>query len=240
MALLVHTASHRGGRRENEDALKGIETPHGTLLALADGLGGHEGGRAAADACLEAATQTFAATGWRPETLVVAAHEAISAHRRALGLSDNALRSTLALLWTQGATAQWAHVGDSRVYWFRDGRLRARTLDHSVAELVTRLGTQAPDPADRHQLTRALGTNLAAPPEISQLVTDLRPGDAFLLCSDGVWGLLSDAALTGTLANATTPAAWGALIELLIEGQVEVQHLNHHDNYSLITAMVRA
>lgn len=126
-------------------------------------------------------------------------------------------------------------------YWFRNGVLQARTRDHSVAELAAQLNPQEPpDPADRHRLVRALGSVPASRAELGPLLRDVRPGDAFLLCSDGVWGIVSDAELASCLCAAAAPEMWNAAIVRQLQIRVEENGLAGHDNFSLIAAMVVA
>jgi PPM family protein phosphatase len=246
MQLRTHHVTCRGGRSANEDALKEVIDRKFALLVLADGLGGHGGGALAAHQCVETVASAFRHT---PElsdvalqALVEEADRTIAALRRERRQPARSMRTTLAILAVCGNDARWAHVGDSRVYWFRNNVLMQRTRDHSVSELVVGLQDQKsfapPDKSDRHRLLRALGAGEGCRAELSNTVVSLQVGDAFLLCSDGVWGLVADPEITACLSKAVTPLDWCLALEQRLK---ECQTCNLHeeqDNYSMIAGMV--
>ncbi len=189
-----------GGRDEQQDRAILLSAPDGSacLLALADGMGGHRGGAAAAETVTEIARRTWAATPCPIgdperflERLSRAAHDAIAG----LGLGPGHGRgpapgSTAVFLYVDPQRAAWCHVGDSRLYLFRNGELIHRTKDHSLVQLLVDIGEVAEADMAYHpaqnRLMRSLGGGGDAPePSCGQL--DLTGGDAFLLCSDGVW-----------------------------------------------------
>src|SRR5262249_22578377 len=99
------------------------------------------------------------------------------------------MRTTLVVLLITGAQAAWAHVGDSRLYHFRGARIAAQTRDHSFSQTLVDSGHIKADALrfheDRSRLLRTLGTPNCQP-DVADPV-DLKPGDAFLLASDGFW-----------------------------------------------------
>ena len=246
MRLRTHHVTCRGGRSANEDALKEVIDQKFALLVLADGLGGHGGGALAAHQCVETVASAFCRA---PElsdaalqALVEEADRAIVTLRSERRQPARSMRTTLAILAVCGNDARWAHVGDSRVYWFRNNVLMQRTRDHSVSELVMGLQDQtsvAPaDNADRHRLLRALGAGEGCRAELSNAVVSLQVGDAFLLCSDGLWSLVSDSEITACLSKATTPLDWCVALEHQLRERSTADMLEEQDNYSMITAMV--
>ena len=246
MQLRTHHVTCRGGRLENEDALKEIIDQKFALLVLADGLGGHGGGALAARPCGETVASAFCRA---PElsdvalqALVEEADRAIATLRRERRQPANSMRTTLAILAICGNDARWAHVGDSRVYWFRNNALMQRTRDHSVSELVMGLSDRAsvapPDKADRHRLLRALGAEKGCRAELSNAVVSLRVGDAFLLCSDGLWSLVSDSEITACLSKAATPLDWCVALEHRLRERSTFDVFEEQDNYSMIVGMV--
>jgi serine/threonine protein phosphatase PrpC len=152
------------------------------------------------------------------------------------------MRTTLALLAVCDSEARWAHVGDSRVYWFRDGVLMQRTRDHSVAELVTGLrgsSLAAPsDDADRHRLVRVVGAGEGCRAEFGSQVVALRPGDAFLLCTDGVWSIVPDVEIATCLSSARSPRDWAGAVERRLRERLGFKMPRGQDNYSMICGMV--
>jgi PPM family protein phosphatase len=246
MQLSTHHVTSRGGRPVNEDALKEVIEEKFALLVLADGLGGHGGGALAAHQCVETVADAFCrAPGLSDaalQALVEEADRAIATLRRERRQPASSMRTTLAILTIYGNDARWAHVGDSRVYWFRDKALMQRTRDHSVSELVMGLSDRAsvapPDKADRHRLLRALGAEKGCRAELSNAVVSLRVGDAFLLCSDGLWSLVSDPEITACLSKAATPLDWCVALEQRLREHSTFDVFEEQDNYSMIAGMV--
>jgi PPM family protein phosphatase len=195
-----------------------------TVFAVADGLGGHQGGEvasAAAVAPLEAldgrelATPTEAA-----EALAAAIQEANSAILdRAAGdpsLWGMGTTMTAAAVTTDGHL-QLAHVGDSRAYLLRDGALEQLTTDHTVVAELVRRGRLTPELAaihpERSILTRAVGLDPRIPVDTPDAL-DLRPGDQYLLCSDGLTEAVADPTIAELLsANGDGDAACRSLID---------------------------
>lgn len=246
MQLLTHHVTSAGGRRCNEDALKEVTGQNWALYALADGLGGHAGGALAACQCVETVASAFArAPGLSDAALQAIVHEAdqaIAALRRESRKPASSMRTTLALLAVCENEARWAHVGDSRIYWFRQNELVHRTRDHTVLELLMGLSDSSsfapPDNADRNRLLRALGAGEDCHAELADAVVTLQEGDAFLLCSDGFWSLVPDPEIAACLSVSATPLDWCVALEQRLQ-----QHLTHNmpeeqDNYSMLVGMV--
>ena len=213
---------------------------------LADGLGGHGDGGLAARCCVETIARIF---GSKPSVsnadlrvLVNEADRAVAHLRLVERKPAGSMRTTLALLALCSDTARWVHVGDTRVYWFRDMVLQRRTRDHSVSELVAGLEDKSlaapPDDTDRNRLLRVVGTGAGAQADIDEGVVALQTGDAFLLCSDGVWSLLPDADITAALSEAATPLEWCAGIEQRLKQRLEHCREEKADDYSMILGMV--
>ncbi len=199
------SAQHLGDRQEQQDRVFVCANPRvrGAALALvADGAGGHKGGAAAAEQVMRTARQLF--ENWSPhqesaQTLLAAivdeAHTVIRLNR---ALTEEEPHSTLVAILVQENRADWVHVGDSRLYHYAGANLRTRTRDHSFVEAQIRQGQW--NEADRHRhpnrnlLLQALGHSETPQPDFGQTPA-LRDGDAFLLCSDGLWDYFSDAEL---------------------------------------------
>lgn len=193
--------THIGRRDNNEDAL--LTRPELGLFAVADGMGGYEGGEVASRAVVEAvegffrrsaddpdATWPFAldrALTWAENLLRVAVH---LANKAVFARKEGQLRrmgSTVAALLIREDAAVVGHVGDSRVYRLRDDTLEQLTRDHSLyEEMVAASGGPTPSRADYaygNVITRALGTT-SPDPDLRR--EPLQAGDVFLLCSDGL------------------------------------------------------
>ncbi len=197
MRLSISACTDTGRkRRANEDSYAVEEKL--ALFVVADGLGGHVAGRRASDLGVAMVVETVSADpdGPAPDVLRHAftrANEAILESAQA----DAELRgmgTTLAALWLRGEEAVLAHAGDSRLYLLRSGKLHALTLDHSlVGERVARgeiTAEQARVHPSRHVITRAVGVVPWVEPDVAGLRT--RPGDVFVLCSDGISSQIAD------------------------------------------------
>ena len=213
MKFSVYQVSRKGGRQKNEDRMGYCYTRSSGLFALADGMGGHPEGEVASQLAL----QTLAASFQRDakplltdpvrflQEAVLASHQQLLRYATDRGLMDTP-RTTIVACVLQGQSAYWAHCGDSRLYLVRGDQLVARTRDHSYSELHDALlQSGKPLPADAHRFNRnVLFTCLGSPgkPVVdSSGLLQLQPGDRLMLCSDGLWGSLSDAAILQTLSE---------------------------------------
>ncbi|MDQ9171806.1 serine/threonine-protein phosphatase [Oxalobacteraceae bacterium R-40] len=222
MRFSVYQSSHIGGRKANQDRMGYSFTRDALLLVLADGMGGHILGEMAASITLQTIGTLFQQNAKpyikKPERFLedsfMAAHREI--HRyRALNNLPETPRTTIVACLVQHGNAIWAHCGDSRLYWMRDGHILARTRDHSRIETLIAQGKVDPSERDTHPERNKLFNCLGAPNmpivEISRRAS-LRPGDVLLLCSDGLWSVLPDHALAHSLHNNTVVRAVPELI----------------------------
>ena len=217
------TAQHIGDRPEQQDRLALMASPNvgGALLAvLADGMGGKTGGAMAASQAVGTARNFF--QEWRVEDALRPGLEQMVAEAHTIiqlaGVTeDKEPHSTLVALVVTPEMAHWMHVGDSRLYHFRNGELYNRTLDHSYVQDMITQGKMTPAQAAVHKyrnmLTSALGTK-HAPRVTQETIEDIGPGDAFLLCSDGVWAYFTDAELERIICTLSPREASELLLQL--------------------------
>lgn len=208
-----------GGREEQQDRVA-VFTGQGCVLAVvADGLGGHRGGAAAAQAVVDSARRQWEATP-RPVDAIPAFLEAlrVEAHGAICGLAaefGEPPYSTCVLFHADGEKADWVHAGDSRVYRIRNGAVEQMTRDHSYAQVLVDQGKLDPQAVASHpsqgQLLVALGGREDQGGELGGAW--LRPGDAFCLCSDGAWENLTPEDMVNALAQPDLGAAAKALTE---------------------------
>ena len=224
----ICTFSIPGGRSENEDRASGGVLPKGFYLAVADGLGGHGRGAEAAEAVLQFMDRQLPDCTFSKESLRALITEA-NDHL----LAATAGKTTLSLIWCQGNTALAAHVGDSRIYLFRDEEILYQSRDHSVSQLAVAVGEiteqEIRGHADRNKLIRCLGSTSSGLPEIHEL--ELQPGDGLLLCSDGFWEPLWEDEMLSTFKNTSTGADWLNAMTGIISGRL-------HDTSDNTTAAV--
>lgn len=229
-----------GGRDHNEDALGDKEWEAGRLFLLADGLGGHQRGEVASACVVNALENAPEPSGDQelPQWLfqqVQAANQKLLALRESTGWS---MKSTLVALFLGEEEACWAHVGDSRLYFFHHDRLEAVTSDHSVAFAKYKNGEitrgQIGRDEDQSSLLRALGNPERSHPDLGQSWEPPQEGDGFLLCSDGVWEYLYDQEVLADFLKTETAREWGELLLL----RVMERACPGNDNLSLITVRV--
>jgi serine/threonine protein phosphatase PrpC len=216
----VFQVSRRGGRETNEDRMGYCYTREAGLFALADGMGGHPEGEVAAQIALQTLAALFQQEA-RPaledpqrflHDSIVVAHQQLLRYAASKGLADTP-RTTVVACVLQGDQAWWAHCGDSRLYLVRDGKLIARTRDHSYSELQEALGRVAPgEPFNRNVLFTCLGSP-GKPMIDCQGPLTMEPIDRLLLCSDGLWGSVEDGEIVQHLAVQPVTEAVPDLVE---------------------------
>lgn len=197
-----------GDRDENQDRYVLIEDDSGLLMAVADGMGGHARGDLAAQAFVDVLARRFRnRQGLEdPEQFLRdcfrEAHRSIISVGRAQNPAVQPLTTGVACL-IQGATAHWAHVGDSRLYLLREGRVWIRTRDHTRVADLLESGLITEQRARihplRNQVSRCLGGGSRLPQVSSGPCVYLQEGDVVLLCTDGLWSALPDARLFALL-----------------------------------------
>ncbi len=242
--------SRPGGRRYNEDACGHWHSDRHIVCVVADGAGGHGGGDVAAQIAVRHIIEQFAAAPLvRPEEvhdLLLDTNATVIRHR-ADTPQQAQMHSTVVSLFIdlERTEALWGHAGDSRLYLFRNGRLRLRTSDHSVVQSMVDTGVLAPEQMRTHprrsELLSALGSaaehlHLSAEPAVCAL----QPGDVFLLCTDGLWEYVGDAELCDTLVAAADAQAWLAELELRVLRNAAAQNKPGHDNFSGISVWIGA
>lgn len=252
-------ATHVGKVRDNnEDGY----LVRGNLLAVADGMGGHNAGEIASETVLAVlrdypftaelvstsagAPAPTSATGIDMEAAAEPGAEISvespgrhaspaeqlgdavrAAHEQLLTMADadptlTGMGTTLTVALLHRDTIHVAHVGDSRLYIFRDEALWPVTEDHSVAAELLRAGEIDEETARRHPLrnavTRALGAGDARELRVDLLSVPRRPGDGLLLCTDGLNALVSDEEILGVLQeHSNAQAAVDALVALALD-----------------------
>ena len=196
-----------------------------TLLAVADGMGGHAAGELASSTAI-ATLAELDSEELPTEDLLTALDDAIVTSAERIGQyieadpSRSGMGTTLtAILWQAGRIAV-IHVGDSRGYLLRDGELSQITHDHTYVQSLIDAGRITPDEARRHPkrnlLLRAIDGN--AVPEGETSVREAQAGDRYLLCSDGLSGVVPDGAIAEVLRTVPDPtAAVTALVDLALE-----------------------
>ena len=236
----IGKANRLGNRDSNQDRFAVIERPQSLLLVLADGMGGHEGGLLAANTFVVKCTEAFRSAPsplpdpvlFLRETFMLAHHAVVDA-----GACHNPPinpRTTGVACVVQGGQVWWAHVGDSRFYLLRGGKVLLRTRDHSHVEDLLQQGKitekRMKTHPQRNQVTRCIGGNATKTPEPGAGGPALlEVPDVVLLCSDGLWGSLNDDVIAVSAAETKSMAV---LVEQLAE-QAELASYPKCDNVSV-------
>jgi len=196
-------------RDENQDRMSGFSSPVGEVYVVADGMGGHKGGARAAALSVESVERSLASADPSapvPDLLARALQYANSVvHREASSgaAQTEGMGSTAVVLVTTEDSAYVAHVGDSRAYLFRGGKLQALTRDHSRVQRMLDDDLLTPEEARNHPdasvLDRAIGSKPDVKVEVREEPVSLEDGDGFLLCSDGLCGYVEDKAIQAVL-----------------------------------------
>ena len=224
MRFSVYQVSRRGGREKNEDRMGYCYTRDSGLFALADGMGGHPEGEVASQIALQTLAALFQREA-RPSLkdplrflhdAIFAGHHQLLRYASDRGLVDTP-RTTIVACLLQGNAAYWAHCGDSRLYLVRGDKLIARTRDHSYTELQETMAQVVPigERFNRNVLFTCLGS--PGKPVVDTVGPMLmQPGDRVMLCSDGLWGILSDSVITEQLARQPISDAVPELVEMAL------------------------
>ena len=197
------TATAVGQREDNQDRY--LASP--PVFAVADGMGGHVGGAAAAEAVVKALRSLTRSETTTVEAIRLALQRADGEIRAFQGSDKAGAGTTVAgvALVDEGDGPQWAvfHVGDSRVYRWHEGGLELCTTDHSVVQELIDAGYISDESAathpQRHIITRALG--VGPRPEADVVLFPIVPGDHYLACSDGLTGELDDTRIAALIAT---------------------------------------
>lgn len=195
-------------RKNNEDSL--LALPQYNLYAVADGMGGHLAGEVAARTALEVLAgaapdledlEVDAVLDWAKQALIQANNKVFEA--ATINPENEGMGTTLTLLVFKAHQVVIAHVGDSRGYLWREGKLIPLTVDHSLVEELVRMGQISPEEAEkhpqRHVLVRAVGASQEV--QVDSSYINCQANDFFLLCTDGFSNVISDQELIEELSR---------------------------------------
>jgi serine/threonine protein phosphatase PrpC len=204
-----------GDRRDNQDRVAIAVSERAAMLLVFDGMGGHSDGAAAAQVALESVQKDFAAAEhpvFDPQGFLYRAlgraHDAVVAIGTEIEV-DHRPRATGAVCLIQDQASWWAHVGDSRVYQVRGGRIRGRTRDHSHVEVLLREGViderEAREHPMRNFVESCLGGDQALPGITVTRKKPLQSGDVLIACTDGLWSGLGEREIAQIASRAEHP-----------------------------------
>jgi PPM family protein phosphatase len=238
MQVTCHWTSDTGARDYNEDSCADGNLTAGCCAIVADGAGGHKGGAIASKVVVETVLRHLgSAQAWDEPTLL-AAIDAASAAVHARQREDatmSEMSSTVAILCLDAAarSACWTHLGDTRILFFRRGVVEQLTRDHSVVQNFIDAGVYDAEVAggrpDRSVLYAAIGAEGETRPTVGSRQA-LEDGDAFLVCTDGVWDTIREETITALLNIAGSVEEWVSSIASVVRTTAN----EHQDNYSAL------
>lgn len=239
MKFTIYQASRQGGRKNNQDRVAYSYSREALLMVVADGMGGHMHGELAAQIAVQTLTDRFQKLA-RPRLDDPQAFLADTISHAHFAINDYAVEqdlleiphTTIVASVVQDNTAYWAHVGDSRLYLFSDGGLIARTEDHTTVARLVREGLITEDEAahhpERNRVSNCLGGYV--PPQVEcNAPLPLHDADTMLLCTDGIWGMVSIPEVSALLHAYTLEDAVRHLMD-----HAEFRGGEHGDNLSLV------
>ena len=227
---MLQTANYTdcGGRPYNEDSCRTVSGQKELCLVVADGLGGHGGGELASSTAADRICRS-----WNGHPDALALVERIQQASKAvleMQTPTCAMKTTAVVLEIENDKAVWAHVGDSRLYHFYNGKIVHQTRDHSVAQMSVLLGDITPDQIrfhpDRSRVLRALGQEGRL--KVDSKEQTLEKGrHAFLLCTDGFWEYVFENEMEADLRRAENPDIWLKLMRERLTERIPADNDNN-------------
>jgi len=208
-------------RNENQDAYGYLLGKRGNLFIVADGMGGAQGGATASAIAVEVVSRLAAdKDAFVTEESLRRAIESANSTIFEVSRKDESLSgmgTTIVALALRDNKALVAHVGDSRIYRLRDGQLTQLTRDHTLVQELIDSGAILPEQAENHpiahMLTRSLGPSGAVEVEIREHPEEVKSGDIFLLCCDGLFNMIEEDEIAKILTESEPKAAVEKLVE---------------------------
>jgi PPM family protein phosphatase len=223
----IYQDSKKGGRKVNQDRMGYLYTRDSLLMVVADGMGGHARGEVASQITMQVIASMFQQRA-KPliqdparflEDAISLAHRELHRYRAENSLPE-APRTTIVACIVQQGLAVWAHAGDSRLYLIRGPHVAARTVDHSRVHHLVSSGLisdeDAKDHPERNRIYNCIGAYIAPTVEVHHPFA-LHSGDVLLLCSDGLWGALSDRQIVDSFLTKTVMRAVPDLVAEALE-----------------------
>ncbi|MBQ9700545.1 MAG: serine/threonine-protein phosphatase [Lachnospiraceae bacterium] len=231
----------KGNREHNEDAIGAIGNEQHSCFVLCDGLGGHGYGEVASALVVENFKKQFEHAADMVNFVgdaIMASQDSVMAHQ-SMNPMVSEMKTTVVAAAFDDKKAYIGHVGDSRLYMFYKGKYKMRTMDHSVPQMLVRAGEikdkDIRNHPDRSLLLRVIGAEWEEPMYELEEPVELKEKQAFLLCSDGFWELITERDMEKTLKKSATPDEWcQAMVDIVKKNGVGV----NMDNYSAIAIFI--
>lgn len=196
-------------REENEDSLGVFEIDNGLLVVVCDGLGGNKAGEVASSLAVSTIASKFKESGEknildRIKGAILAANKTVLEESNK-DFDRKGMATTVEALYLKNDNAYWGHVGDSRIYYIKNGKLKQLSKDHSLVQKLVDEGYLTLKEAENHPnkniIMRALGDNDSLEVDLSKLRTGFSDKGKFFLCTDGVTTVINDSELEELLSG---------------------------------------
>lgn len=247
MRIALASLCKQGGREYNQDFLADSVDGCEACLVVCDGLGSYIGSEVASRLCATHIVEMYrkvreldsgkAVSPDAAQTYVQLAHSYVSEFKN----EHPELRSsctTVACFLTDGSENVMAHIGDTRIYIFRNNKLAFQSKDHSLSQIAVEMGQirlrDIRTHKDQNKLTRVLGGDYYVAPDCHVDHDPLNVGDAIILCTDGFWEYVYEEEMEEALASSATPEEALAKMEQRLLSRIN----KFNDNYSAIVAKV--
>lgn len=237
MMVTYHLLSNKGSRKKNEDRLGSYKRDNEFCFTLADGLGGHGKGELASKIVVDTSLDVFKEEGFSEFFIRGAfelSQENLLKKQQELRMPDD-IKTTMILLCISESKLEWGHIGDSRLYMFKNKKYLMHTLDHSVPQMLVNIGEISDEDIrhhpDRSHLLKVMGIEWDRPKyDISQTI-EPEAGMAFLLASDGFWELVDEKTMVRCLRRSFDVRDWIYKMEKHVIKNGQGKDM---DNYSAI------
>ncbi len=233
--------THTGSRPVNEDSVSITHTDCGSCFVLCDGLGGHGMGDVASSVVCDSFKEDFSSATEPCEFIEPAFLKAQQGllQKQAELHAKMKMKTTATVLVTDNKKAYIGHIGDSRLYIFRKNKVYFRTLDHSVPQMLVMSGeikeSDIRNHPDRNMLLRVMGVEWSDPLFEIHKPVPLKKCNAFLLCSDGFWELITEDEMCAFLKESESASEWLDKMKAVV---IERGAFKNSDNNTAIAVWV--
>lgn len=204
----------RGGREVNEDSAGCKVLNDKACFVVADGLGGHGRGEEASalvkDVIINEFNENCSVDNFLEIAVVKAQEELMTDQERKH--TRNEMKTTVVALMIDELNMKWIHVGDSRLYTFQKNKMKERTIDHSVPQMLVLAGDikekKIRNHPDRNRLLKVMGIEWDSPQYTVSTINNIMETQAILMCTDGFWELITEKEMEKLLKKSNTVDEW--------------------------------
>ena len=235
-----------GGRPSNQDAIAYSIEDDLCCFVIADGTGGHEGGELAANLVTNGIIEKFKqeasfSTHALRSYITWAIKQVEKNQEQDPKLREMSTTIATVLIDQHNHCALWAHLGDTRIYLFRDGKILSISKDHSLAQHLVDAGAADYSKIRLHPqrsvLFAAIGLQGGTELDVSHETMALQEGDALILCSDGFWEWVQDQEMELSLTNSQSSQEWLKKMTTIAEKNIG-DKANNRDNFSVFAIRI--